>query len=84
MKSLMTYITALIFVALMVIPMLLLNETETVFEEYHSVEYNLGWKTPVKNDPVNMETELDSESEIFEKELVLENWMLEPLEWDIE
>lgn len=80
----MTYITALVFVALLVIPMLFFNEKETVFEEYYSVEYNLGWKTPVKNDQINMKTELDFESEMPEKEITLEDWMLEPLEWGIE
>lgn len=80
----MTLITGVIFLALLVIPKLFFNEKKSVFEDYYSVEYNIGWKTPAKNNQINMGSELNSETEILEKEIKLEDWMLEPLEWDME
>ena len=91
MKTLMIYIVLLIFITLLVMPLIFLNKDPKIFDNNYNVEYHFGITSPpIKEKSGKTSTAAKGSSILMnetatktDEKLDFEDWMMEPLNWEI-
>ncbi len=84
MKSLMTYIVLLIFISLLVMPLVFLKKDPKIFDNNYNVEYHFGLTSPEIKEKSRKNLISDETKDSMDNMLKFEDWMTEPLEWEVE